>query len=211
MAIAEVRKKMRLDRKREAIVQGEIQGQAVEVPEVDISSLSLPARIQYLPARGGSTELIVFGAIILFILELLFIIFAILPNSQYDLQVQMAIFIPLFAIAVFGGILLYRSTQRLEITDDGLTFRTIFGKRTIRWKEARLFVLHTRITSSSLNSGKVFELSSGKQIIHWTGLQGSSTFMVKTVTPFAEYERWMKALPALIEEKTGLKLYEITV
>src|SRR5690348_4375604 len=137
--IVEVRKKMALDRRREAAARGQFQqGKMRLLPEVP--TLSLPVRFQYLPSKGQWSFFLYFSTVVLLILEIVFLVGAFNPGDPFrDLHTQMAITLPIMGLALWVGTHLFRSYQWLTVTDDGVTKRTLVGKTIIRWQDARLF------------------------------------------------------------------------
>ena len=171
--IVEIRKKMALDRWREAAVRGEPQqGKIRLLPEVP--ALSLPVRFQYLPSKGQWSFFLYFSTVFLLIFETVFLVGAFNPGDPFrDLHTQMAITLPIMGLPLWAGTYLFRSTQWLTVTEDGVTKRTLIGKTTIRWQDARLFATHasTYPNAAFWGNSEFFELSSSRNIIHWSASQ----------------------------------------
>ena len=204
--VAEIRKKIRLDRQREASARGDTQKLAQEQPAPDPHALSLPMRIQHLPRNGFWIILLYTCTVVFLILEIVFISIAL---QKRDFQI--AIILPITLIVLWLGTWLYRSQQWLEVMDDGLTFRTLTGKRTIRWKDARLFAVHPPITAYRpiYPTDDIFELSSAKSIIHWTWRKGWFPSQVVKAKVHPETQRQqMQELLSIIRAKTELPLYD---
>src|SRR5689334_21829875 len=87
--VAEIRKKMALDRRREDAARGELQqGKIRLLPEVP--ALSLPIRFQYLPSKGQWSFFLYFSTVFLLILEIVFLVGAFNPGDPFrDLHTQM--------------------------------------------------------------------------------------------------------------------------
>lgn len=209
--IVEIRKKMALDRRREAAARGELQqGKTRLLPEVP--ALSSPVRFQYLPSKGHWGFFLYFSTVFLFIFEIVFLIGAFSPGDPFrDLHTQMAIALPIIGLALWIGTYLLRSTQWLLVTEDGVTKRTLIGKTTIRWQDARLFATHasTYPNASFWGNSEFFELSSGRNIIHWTASQPVVFGLFIRRVSYEQYEQHMQGLLATIEAKTGLKCYDL--
>ncbi len=201
--VAEIKKKIRLDQQREAAALGEVQKLAQEQPPADPRALSLPSRIQHLPRNGFWITLLYICTVVFLIIEIVFISIA-LQKRDF----QLAIIFPVTLIALWLGTWLYRSQQWLEVTDDGLTFRTLISKRTIRWKDARLFAVITASRPIFITDD-IFELSSAKSIIHWTWKKGwLPSQMVKTKVDHETHQQHLKGLLSVITAKTGLPLHD---
>jgi len=213
--ILEIRKKIRLDHQREAAARGKIQRQVQEQPQPDPNALSLPVQIQHLSSNRLWLPWLYFCTAFIVVFELIFIINMLQPSDRFrDLHIQMSIILPICLLMLWGGTFLYRSYQWLEVTDERLTFRTLVSKKTIYWKEARLFAVHTAIPSAftfsfTRESDDVFELSSAKRIIHWTWIQNTTPVLIKEKTSFEIYQQQMRGLLQVITAKTRLPLYDL--
>lgn len=211
--VAEIRKKIRLDQQREAAARGEIQKLAQEQPDPDPHALSLPLRIQYLPRNGMWIVFLYVYTVVFLIFEIVFISLTLQPrSSNQDSLIQIAIIFPVTLILLWVGTWLYRSQQWLEVTDNGLTFRTPISKRTICWKDARLLAMHLPISASQpiFATDDIFELSSAKSIIHWRWKKGwFPAQLVRTKVHPETHQQQLRGLLSVIRAKTELSLYDL--
>ena len=210
--IVELRRKVMLDRRREAAVQSELQQLPLR-PVPEAAALPLPTRMQYLPASSQWSLYLYLSSACILILEIIFVVNALNPGDKFrDLHIQMAIILPIMGFALWIGTFLYRSTQRLYITEEGLTKRTLISKTTIRWKDAHLFAIHARTYTTTTLWGTfdgIWELASNKKIIHWTIPQLSAPGLLLRKTSFETYQQQMRGLLATIATQTRLKCYDL--
>ena len=211
--ILEIRRKVALDRRREAVARGELEQVKIR-PLPESSALSLPVRFQYLPGKRQWGFYLYLSTVFLLIFEIVFLVGAFSPGDPFrDLHTSMAITLPVLALALWLGTYFFRSTQWLIVAEEGLTKRTLLSKTTMRWQDARLFASHAPTSSNSSLSGNpvdVFELSSSSEIIHWTGSQHIVFGLYLRRIPHETYEQHMQALLATITAKTGLKCYDLS-
>ncbi len=121
-----------------------------------------------------------------------------------------------FALTVIIGIvlLLYSFLRfEIEITEKGLVEKEVgLMKKTIDWSEARFFACY-RVPVLFWNKNIVhYELSSSTTRVSWVWVHNlESPFTAwKPGLPPDEYEQQMQALCALVREKTGLLLYDLS-
>ncbi len=120
---------------------------------------------------------------------------------------------------VFLALILSRTDQRIELTEQGMTIRQGGRAHSVAWEEARLFAIEG---IGGLNRSwlpRVYRLASAKDMLKWTyqrrrssqrsGLLYRPILAIKPTTSYEEYERQMEALPALVVAKTGLALYDL--
>src|SRR2546423_1809401 len=106
--VAEIRKKTRLDRQREASARGDTQKLAQEQPVPDPHALSLPMHIQHLPRNGFWIALLYLYTVVILIFEIIDIFTALQPaDAMRDLHVQVAIILPVTLIVLWLGTWLY--------------------------------------------------------------------------------------------------------
>ena len=210
--VAEIRKKLGLDRQREAAALGEVQKLAQEQPSTEADTFSLPLRIQHIPRNGMWIVLLYIYTVVFLILEIVFISLTLQSrDANKDLDVQIAIIFPVTLVVLWVGTWLYRSQQWLEVTDDGLSFRTLISKRTIRWRDALLFAVHLPISASRpiFATDDIYEVSSARSIIHWTWKKGwFPSQVVRTRVHPETQQQQMQGLLSIIRAKTGLSLYD---
>ncbi len=210
--IAELRKKSRLDLRRESAARRELQ-EVKERSLPEVNALSLPERIQYLPASSQWSIYLYLSTAFILILEIIFIVNALNPGDKFrDLHIQMAIILPIMGVAFWIGTFLYRSTQSFKVTEDGLTKRTLLSKTTILWKDAHLFAIHARTYNTITFGGTpdgILELASNRKIIHWTIPRFSLPGLLLRKTSFETYEQHMQGLLATIAARTELVCYDL--
>ncbi|HEX6483179.1 MAG TPA: hypothetical protein VF043_30410 [Ktedonobacteraceae bacterium] len=208
----EIRNRIRLNQQREAAARGETQKLAQKQPDPDPHALTLPLRIQHLPRNGMWIGLLYLYTVCFVILEIVDISTALQPvDAMRDLHVQLAIIFPVMLVVLWIATWLYRSQQWLEVTDDGLAFRSLISKKAILWKDARLFAVHLPISASRpiFATDDIFELSSAKRIIHWTWRKGwFPSQVVRTKVHPETYQQQLQGLLSIIRAKTGLSLYD---
>jgi small neutral amino acid transporter SnatA (MarC family) len=95
----------------------------------------------------------------------------------------------------------------MEVSEDGLTLRTLFARRCVRWQDARLFAVDVKAKLAA-NPPNEFELSSATTTLRWSRVLQQPR-LSRLSSPFPEYARQMDALLAQICEKTGLPLYDL--
>ena len=111
------------------------------------------------------------------------------------------------ALALPLGILgLSGSYSWLEVSEEGLTLRGFFFRRSIRWQEAELFAIAA--TPQTNHQPVRFELSSATTIVRWTPELKPSR-LTRLSSPFPVYARQMSDLLLLIAGKTGLPLHDL--
>lgn len=106
-------------------------------------------------------------------------------------------------VSVHWQLSLYRW---IEVSEEGLTIRTLFRRQRIRWQEARLFAIDAKGKTSELPEH--YELSSATAILRWSRERTSSR-LTRFSSPFQDYSQHMESLLTLIRMKTGLPLYDL--
>jgi hypothetical protein len=121
-----------------------------------------------------------------------------------------------FALVVIVALALFLYSfprPKIEIAENGLTEREKgTSKKTVNWSEAQFFACY-RIPILFLGKNIVhYEVSSQTTRVSWMWVSNTrSPFTAWTTEPPPdEYQQQMQALCALVREKTGLPLYDLT-
>lgn len=120
--------------------------------------------------------------------------------------------ISVIALLVLLFMLLPYSVNRQNIkpTEYGLTTRYGGKTTTVAWSEARLFAFYGTFGVRKSGASIPYELSSANAIVRWTWVQGRTRFIsLEPVDPQDEYNHQMQGLLALVQQRTGLKLYDL--
>ena len=96
--------------------------------------------------------------------------------------------------------------KRIEVHEEGLTIRTLFSRKSIHWRDARLFAIDAEIKPDTIPDH--YELSSATTILRWSRELKPSR-LTRLSSPFPEYAQQMDGLLALICARTGLPLYDL--
>ena len=94
----------------------------------------------------------------------------------------------------------------IEVGEEGMTTRTLFSRRTVRWHDASLFAIDAIVEPDK--TPHHYELSSATAILRWSREQKPSR-LTRLSSPFPEYVQQMDGLLMLIAGKTGLPLYDL--
>ncbi len=117
-----------------------------------------------------------------------------------SLLLAAALALPLSVLGLLG------SHTWLEVSEEGLTLRGFFSRRTIRWQEAELFAIAASPQTSF--QPVQFELSSATTIVCWTP-ELKPPRLTHLSSPFPDYAWQMHNLLLLIAGKTGLPLHDL--
>jgi len=96
--------------------------------------------------------------------------------------------------------------QWIELSEEGMTVRSPFRSKTIRWQAARLFAID--VLAKGSQPAERYELSSETTILRWPRKLKPSR-LTRLSWPFPEYAWQMKALLSLIAGRTDLYLYDL--
>jgi hypothetical protein len=116
------------------------------------------------------------------------------------LELSLGIALPL---SVVGQFTMYRW---IEVSEEGLTIRTLFRRQRICWQEARLFAIDAMVKTTEVPDR--YELSSATTILRWSQVLKYSR-LTRFSSSFEEYSQQMEGLLALIGARTGLPLYDL--
>ncbi|MDQ2902800.1 MAG: hypothetical protein M3Y81_04510 [Chloroflexota bacterium] len=113
-----------------------------------------------------------------------------------------------------GGVLIIRIRWPIEVSQEGLQFRTPNSATYIFmfWHEARLFACYPEPGPWNDSPAMIYELSSASQVVYWTWMRRKNPldFITRPALPFEEHSAQMRALSELIVAKTGLPLYDLS-
>ncbi len=206
----------RFEQRRNRAAQVDQSLLAEEQPALDEAALSLPLTIQSRISSPENFFLAMIGVVVITIIIVGFIGFLAGSTSIFSPSNVLAFVLGGLAILVlvlvmlvsmvFLALILSRTDQRIELTEQGMTIRQGGRAHSVAWEEARLFAIEGR-------------LASAKDMLKWTyqrrrssqrsGLLYRPILAIKPTTSYEEYERQMEALPALVVAKTGLALYDL--
>jgi len=219
----------RFEQRRNRAARGDLSLLAEEQPELDEAALPLPLTIQ---SRTSSLENFlqpIIGAVVITMIIVGVIGFFAGSTSIFSpsnvltfvlggLAILVLILVMLFAM-VFLVLVLSRTDQRIELTEQGMTLRQGGKAHSVAWDEARLFAIEGVYGVNHALSPSVYQLASAKDMLKWTyqrrrspernGLLYRPILTIKPTSSYEEYERQMQALPALVAAKTGLALYDL--
>ncbi len=219
----------RFEQRRIRATQGDQSLLAEEQPALDEAALSLPLTIQ---SRTSSLEnffLAMIGVVVITMLIVGVIGFFAGYTSIFSPTNVLAFVLGGLAILVlilvmtvamvFLALVLSRTGQRIELTEQGMTIRKGGKAHSVAWDEARLFAIEGIGGLNRPWLPRVHQLASANDILKWTyqgrrtpqhsGLLYRPILAIKPTTSYEEYERQMEALPALVVTKTGLALYDL--
>ncbi len=219
----------RFEQRRNRAAQVDQSLLAEEQPALDEAALSLPLTIQSRISSPENFFLAMIGVVVITIIIVGFIGFLAGSTSIFSPSNVLAFVLGGLAILVlvlvmlvsmvFLALILSRTDQRIELTEQGMTIRQGGRAHSVAWEEARLFAIEG---IGGLNRSwlpRVYRLASAKDMLKWTyqrrrssqrsGLLYRPILAIKPTTSYEEYERQMEALPALVVAKTGLALYDL--
>jgi membrane protein implicated in regulation of membrane protease activity len=194
---------VRHNQQRQAAARGEGNAKPIDLTRFahGDSRLALPVTLkQHLAWRSGLLW-IIFG-VVFGIIELCFgCAFLAVRGDPQAATPALLLAVQGILVGMLVGILLLMALaarQRIDVTEEGLRVRRSgFGRR-IRWTDARLFAL------VGVNS---VELAGARGIVRFSRLESAD--LVKPTIPFSEYTRQMDLLVSLVNERTGLPLYDL--
>ena len=220
----------RFEQQRIRAAQGDQSLLAEEQPELDEAALPLPLTIQsrisspessLLPTIIAAIVITIFVAGVIGFLAVFTSIFS--PSNVLAFVlggVAILVFILVMLVSmVFLALVLSRTDQRIELTEQGMTIRKGGNAHSVAWDEARLFAIEGIGGLNRPWLPRVYQLASANDILKWTyqrrrtpernGWLYRPILAIKPTTSYEEYERQMEALPALVVAKTGLPLYDL--
>ncbi len=219
----------RFEQRRNRAARGDQSLLSEEQPALDEAALSLPLTIQsrisspenfFLPTIAAIVITIIVGGVIGFLAGFtsIFSPSNVLSFVLRGLAILVLVLVMLFAM-VFLVLVLSRTDQRIELTEQGMTIRQGGRAHSVAWDEARFFTIEGVYGANRSLSPRVYQLASANDILKWTyqrrrspqrsGLLYRPILAIKPTTSYEEYERQMQALPALVVAKTGLALYDL--
>jgi len=202
---------------------------AGEQPALDEAALPLPLTIQ---SRTSSPENFfrpLIGVVVITMITVGVIGFLASSTSIFSPSNVLAfvlgglailgLILVMIVVMVFLALVLSRTDQRIELTEQRMTVRQGGRAHSVAWDEARLFAIEGTYGVNHALSPSIYQLASANDILKWTyqkrltlersGLLYRPILAVKSTTSYSEYERQIQALPALVAEKTGLALYDL--
>lgn len=168
-------------------------------PAADPALLPLPAAISSNPSLVTFPLLVVVIWIAILISQLVFFW---PPHGPFVhlLTLNLVIALPLSVVVQLS------TYCWIEVSEEGLTIRTLFRRQSIRWQEARLFAIDATVKTTALPDH--YELSSATTILRWSR-ELTYPHLTRFSSPFQEYSQHMESLLALIVARTGLPLYDL--
>ncbi|HVB73391.1 MAG TPA: hypothetical protein VNE38_07510 [Ktedonobacteraceae bacterium] len=114
------------------------------------------------------------------------------------------------AFPIFYAYLIWQPT--IKITERGLKRYVIKMAKTTEWSKACLFICYRLPTLIGKPPVIYYELSSQTSRITWIEIVNVRSIFVpwRPALPDEQYQRQMRALTALVTEKTGLPLYDLS-
>ncbi len=219
----------RFEQRRIRATQGDQSLLAEEQPALDEAALSLPLTIQSRTSSPENFFLAMIGMVVITIIIVGFIGFLAGSTSIFSptnvlsfvlggLAILVLILVMTVAM-VFLALVLSRTDQRIELTEQGMTIRQGGRAHSVAWDEARLFAIEGIGGLNRPWLPRVYQLASAKDMLKWTyqrrrspernGLLYRPILAIKPTTSYEEYERQMAALLSLVAAKTGLALYDL--
>jgi len=124
---------------------------------------------------------------------------------QILLEGTWVIIFPIFLYYVF-----WQST--IKITERGLRKNVLKAEKTTEWSNAFLFLCYRLPGLIGKKNVIYYELSSQTTRITWMWVTDARSIFVpwRPALPDEQYQRQMRVLTALVEEKTGLPLYDLS-
>lgn len=214
----------RIDKQRERALQADTRVLAAEQPVPNAQALSLPATIE-LRVSTKYFLLLSVAIIIGMVLTILAVpfffpgIFSLLtphPQGTHVLHIGLAGFIAIMLVAAIIALVAmfvaFRTTAKYvyHITEQGIN--TTYNKITIQlnWDQARLFTVNG---TWKRGLPKTYALSNDETLVSWMWVPHRPFFLYqfRPTVPYDEYKRQMQGLLELVEAKTHLPLYDITM
>ena len=202
----------KFEQRRQRAASGDQSLLAQEQVIPDATALALPTIIKLCP-RWHSIFLLT--AIVFVLLVLILVVPVMLIDgglralSSHQFLIFLAIDSPVVLIPTLLVPLLFLlgRKNRIEVSESGLTTRSVQGVHYVPWNEAQLFAIYF---GKNGRSAMIYELSSAKDIVHWTWLRKYSKFSAQVpCIPVDEYNRQMLGLLSFIAAKTRLPLYDL--
>jgi hypothetical protein len=215
LSLLYMRTSKKIEQKRQAAIQGESKLLADRYPSPKTAEISLPLKIHY-QAHWPFIWTIAILALLLLLLEVF------IP-SQHNSSVNLVVMIIVLVIlicALTTIIIINRIGKWLIADENGLTVKTFESSkgRYIAWSEARLFAIEATPTNRSRSTNIQYppkwqlELASDREVINWPvdATEGiDDDVAIQLMNPTDPYVRDLQVLHAVIEEKTGLVLYDL--
>jgi hypothetical protein len=112
------------------------------------------------------------------------------------------------AIGVFSA----RVRYPIEVTEDGIRFRSMKGQTLMFWHEIRLFACYAEPGPWHNPPALIYELSSASNVVYWIEIQRKDLLNIfrNPSRPLQEHTALMQAFHALIVARTGLPLYDLS-
>lgn len=211
-----------LEYKRQAAGLAEPRLLADAQPQLSTQPISLPLTIYAHPRRSRVIK-VALGAIVLIpgywslaALPALSIPLTRMP-FYLPLMTGLALLIAVSAFVIYLMISLRRTRARIVLTEQGISQYSIFGRSsTIRWQEVRLFAIHPhslfRSSEHPDQRPMRFEVASAYEIFRWSWPSEKGTPFLSGTRPAesaAEDVQQMYAMLAVIQQQTGLPLYDL--
>ncbi|HEY7122335.1 MAG TPA: hypothetical protein VH540_00150 [Ktedonobacterales bacterium] len=168
-------------------------------PTADPALLPLPVVLSSNPAWLAFPLLVVLIWIVL-VIGVLVWFWPEAGSFAHLLELSLAIALPVSAVAQLSQ---YRW---IEVSEEGLSIRTLFRRQRIYWHEARLFAIDATVKTTELPNR--YELSSATTILRWSREQNDS-LLTHFSNSYAVYSQHMESLLALIGAQTSLPLYDL--
>ena len=219
----------RFEQRRIRAAQGDQSLLAEEQPALEEAALPLPLIIQSRTSSPENFFLAMIGVVVITMIVVGVIGFLAGSTSIFSpanvlalvlggLAILVLVLVMLVSI-VFLALVLSRTDQRIELTEQGMTIRKGGRAHSVAWDEARLFAIEGVYGVNHTLSPSIYQLASARDMLKWiyqkrrtperSGLLYRPTLAIKPTTSYEEYERQMQALPALVAAKTGLALYDL--
>ncbi len=133
------------------------------------------------------------------------------PDRLHNFLVLFAITAALIVILPLAIFLSPLGTQKVEVTEQGLSVRNGGQKSAVKWEEVRLFAMYNTWGAQKSGASITYELSSATDIARWNWILRPNSLRISWVptVPRDEYNRQMQALNALIVARTGLPLADL--
>lgn len=201
--IRRIRRFKRLDKRRQAVavLGDQIAPRALPQPLPTTEVLPVPWTLSSGPSW------LFFGLMVplAFVGVLLLPLLAFHPQNPLSPPAHLAVSILLTALLT-AWYPLWTSYQRIDVTEECLSVRSLFRRCTLHWSEVSLFAIDPPTIAGDRTL--TYELSSVTTTVHWKQALSSSR-LIALDRPFPEYEQQMEALLSFITAKTGLPLYDL--
>jgi hypothetical protein len=203
------------EQKRQAAAQGESKLLADRYPSPKAAEISLPLKIHY---QAYWPFFWIIGALVLLLFLLSSSAFT-WRDSSVDSIVTIIVLV-IIICALIAMTVINRIGKWLIADENGLTVKAFESSkgRYIAWSEARLFAIDAAPTNRSKFTNIKYppkwqlELASDREVINWPVNATDDTdddVALQIVNPTDNYIHDLQALHIVIEEKTGLSLYDL--